>query len=40
MDGPGVDTCSPSTQETEAEGSQVGGQPGLYSETLSLKPKI
>jgi hypothetical protein len=27
----------PSTQEAEAERSQIGGQPGLYSETLSQK---
>jgi hypothetical protein len=32
-------TRHPSTQGAEAEGSQVRGQPGLYSETLSQKKK-
>jgi hypothetical protein len=30
-----VDDCNPSTQEAEAEESQVQGQHGLHSETLS-----
>jgi hypothetical protein len=29
--------CNLSNQEAEAGGSQVGGQPGLHSETLSQK---
>jgi hypothetical protein len=32
-----VHACNPSTQEAEAEESQVQGQPGLHRETLSLK---
>jgi hypothetical protein len=31
--------CSTSTQKAEAGGSHVQGQPGLHSETLSLKKK-
>jgi hypothetical protein len=30
-------TCNPSTQEMEAGGLQVWGQPGLHSETLPQK---
>jgi hypothetical protein len=30
-------TCNPSTQETEAEGSQLQDQTGIHSETLSQK---
>jgi hypothetical protein len=29
--------CNPSTQEAEARGSTVQGQPGLHSETLPQK---
>jgi hypothetical protein len=32
-----VYTCNPSTQEVEAGGYQVRGQPRLYSETLYQK---
>jgi hypothetical protein len=32
-----VNACNPSTWEAEAGGSQVQDQPGLHSETLSLK---
>jgi hypothetical protein len=34
-----VHSCNLSTQEAEAGGSLVQGQPGLHSETLSLKEK-
>jgi hypothetical protein len=34
-----VHTSNPSTQEVEAGRWQVGGQPGLHSETLSQKNK-
>jgi hypothetical protein len=34
-----ADACNPRTQETEAGGSRVLGQPGLLSETLSKKKK-
>jgi hypothetical protein len=30
-------TYNPSTQETEAGGSQIWGQPGAHSKTLSQK---
>jgi hypothetical protein len=38
---PGVVTHAyhPSTQEAEAEGSGVSGQPGLHGKTTSQKPK-
>jgi hypothetical protein len=29
--------CNPSTQESGSGGSQIPGQPGLHSETLSQK---
>jgi hypothetical protein len=32
-----VHTFNPSTQEAEAGGTQVGGQPGLHRKILSLK---
>jgi hypothetical protein len=32
-----TDTCNPSTQETETEGSWVPGQPRLHSKSLSQK---
>jgi hypothetical protein len=31
--------CNPSPQEADTGGSQVWGQPGLHSETLSQKQK-
>jgi hypothetical protein len=34
-----VHACNPSTQETEAEGLEMQGQPRLHSETLSQKKK-
>jgi hypothetical protein len=34
-----VHVCNPNTQEAEARGSQVQGQPELLSETLSQKNK-
>jgi hypothetical protein len=34
-----VHTCNPITWETEARGSQIGGQPGLHRETLSQNKK-
>jgi hypothetical protein len=34
-----VHTCNSSSQEVEAEGSRVQGQPVLQSETLSQKKK-
>jgi hypothetical protein len=35
----GAHACHPSTQEAEAGGSRVQGQPGLHSETLSPRPQ-
>jgi hypothetical protein len=35
-----VHTCNLSTEEAEAGGLQVQGQPGLYNKTLSLKKII
>jgi hypothetical protein len=32
--------CNPSTQDAEAEASQVPGQSGLHTETMSQKRKI
>jgi hypothetical protein len=32
--------CNPSTREAEAEGIQVGGQHGIYNETLSKKKPL
>jgi hypothetical protein len=34
-----VHTCNSSTQEAQAEGAQVPGQPGLHSETQLIKNK-
>jgi hypothetical protein len=34
-----VHTCNPNTGEAEAGGSGVHGQPGTYSETLSMLQK-
>jgi hypothetical protein len=34
-----ANTCNPSTGEAEAGGSQVQGQPGLHSKTLSQQNK-
>jgi hypothetical protein len=35
-----VYACNPSTQEIEAGGSQVQGQPGLHHKTLSQKKQM
>jgi hypothetical protein len=34
-----IHSCNPSTQEAEAEGLRVQGQPGLHSKTLFQKIK-
>jgi hypothetical protein len=39
MPGVLVDTCNTCTQEVEARGLRVWGQPGLHSETLSQKTR-